>query len=109
MTFNCDAITKKPPSASKFNTKADEVSYSVLKRSDADSELFPYICCSGSRPHRLQMAQHIIIAALFLAALAYLGYMVYKNFQSRSGCSSGCGSCGIDFTKLQKDLKKKGL
>ena len=55
------------------------------------------------------MAQQIIIAFLFLAAVGYLGYIVYKSFQSRSGCSSGCGSCGIDFSKLQKDLKKKGL
>ena len=55
------------------------------------------------------MAQQIIIALLFLAAVTYLGYMVYKNFQSRSGCSSGCGSCGIDFRKVQKDLKTKDV
>lgn len=55
------------------------------------------------------MAQQLIIVVLFLGALVYLGYIVYKSFQAKSGCSSGCGSCGIDFSKLQKDLKKKGL
>lgn len=55
------------------------------------------------------MAQQLIIAVLFLAALAYLGYIVYKSFHAKSGCSSGCGSCGIDFDKLRKELKNKGL
>lgn len=55
------------------------------------------------------MVQELIIAVLFLAAVAYLGYLVYKNFQARSGCSSGCGSCGIDFSKIEKNLQKKSL
>jgi hypothetical protein len=54
------------------------------------------------------MAQQIIIALLFFAAVAYLGYIVYRSFRTRSGCSPGCGSCGIDFDKIQKDLRKKG-
>jgi hypothetical protein len=55
------------------------------------------------------MGQHLIIAILFLAALAYLVSMVYKSFRARSGCSSGCGSCGIDFSKIQKQTVKKGV
>ena len=55
------------------------------------------------------MAQQIIIVLLFLGAVVYLGYVIYKSFQTRSGCSSGCGSCGVDFNKIQKDLKKKGV
>jgi hypothetical protein len=55
------------------------------------------------------MIQHIIIALLFLAALAYVGYIIYKSFQAGSGCSSGCGSCGIDLRKIEKDLQKKGM
>jgi hypothetical protein len=54
------------------------------------------------------MVQHLIIAALFLAAVVYLGYITYKSFSS-TGCSSGCGSCGIDFDKIRKDLQKKGI
>lgn len=53
------------------------------------------------------MAQEIIILVLFIAAVAYLGYLVFKNFQARSGCASGCGSCGVDFRKLQKEIDKK--
>jgi len=55
------------------------------------------------------MVQNLIILLLFVGALVYLGYLVYKNFQAKSGCSSGCGSCGVDFSKLQKDLERKGL
>lgn len=54
------------------------------------------------------MGQHLIIAALFLAALAYLGYIAYKSFTS-SGCASGCGSCGIDFSKIKRDVQKKAV
>jgi hypothetical protein len=54
------------------------------------------------------MGQHVIIAILFIAAVAYLGYLVFKSFRA-SGCPSGCGSCGIDFNKIQKDLQKKAI
>jgi hypothetical protein len=53
------------------------------------------------------MIQNLIIVLLFIAALGYLGRLVYKNFQAKSNCSSGCGSCGIDFSKIQKDLERK--
>ena len=55
------------------------------------------------------MVQQIIILLLFAAAVAYLGHLVYKNFRARSGCASGCGSCGIDFNKLQKAIDKKSV
>lgn len=54
------------------------------------------------------MGQHLIIAVLFLAAVTYLGYLAYKSFTS-SGCSSGCGSCGIDFNKIKRDLGKNAV
>lgn len=53
------------------------------------------------------MVQNLIIGLLFLAAVGYLGYIVYQSFQIRSGCPSGCGSCGIDFDKIRKELAKK--
>lgn len=52
------------------------------------------------------MGQDLIIAVLFLAALVYVGYMIYKSFQPAS-CSPGCNSCGINFSKIEKELKKK--
>jgi len=54
------------------------------------------------------MGQHLIIAVLFLAAMVYLAYIAYKSFTS-TDCSSGCGSCGIDFDKINRDLQKKGI
>ncbi len=55
------------------------------------------------------MGQLLIIGILFLAALAYLGYAIYKSFRADAGCSSGCTSCGIDISKIKKDLEQKGL
>lgn len=55
------------------------------------------------------MIQLVIIAILFLAALGYLGRMIYKNFRTDAGCSSGCTSCGIDISKIRKELEQKGL
>lgn len=55
------------------------------------------------------MGQQIIIAVLFLAALGYLVYQVYKAFVSRKDCSSGCGTCGVDFNQIREELRKKGV
>jgi len=50
------------------------------------------------------MIQDIIVFVLFLAAIAYTGYLVYKSFNPDAGCPSGCGSCGIDIQKIRKEL-----
>ncbi len=55
------------------------------------------------------MVQHLIIGILFLAALVYVGNLIYQSFQAKSGCASGCGKCGIDFNKIEKNLSKKRL
>ncbi|WP_347157620.1 FeoB-associated Cys-rich membrane protein [Pontibacter chitinilyticus] len=56
------------------------------------------------------MVQHILILVIFIAALAYIGRMLYRSFTVKSGCAKGCGSCAtIDFNKIQKDLEKKAL
>ena len=55
------------------------------------------------------MSQELVIAVLFIAALAYLGYIIYQSFKERTGCSSGCGSCGIDFSEIRKHLEKDAL
>jgi bacterioferritin-associated ferredoxin len=52
--------------------------------------------------------QQILLFALFLAAVVYLGSVVYKSFQARSGCGSGCGKCtAVDFEKIEKQLREK--
>jgi hypothetical protein len=56
------------------------------------------------------MIQQIIIIALFVAAAIYIGRLIYRSFQARSACESGCGKCGaIDLQKIEKELKAKGL
>jgi hypothetical protein len=39
--------------------------------------------------------ENIIIALIFLAAIAYLVRLVWNNFNPKNtaGCSKGCGSC----------------
>jgi hypothetical protein len=56
------------------------------------------------------MIQDIFILVLFTAAVTYLGRLVYKSFQQKSGCATGCGKCSaVDFSKLEKELREKGI
>ena len=54
------------------------------------------------------MIQTILVILAFAGALAYLGRMIYKSFQAKS-CATGCGKCGIDMAKIEKQLKQKGI
>jgi hypothetical protein len=49
------------------------------------------------------MVQTIIIGVLIIAALAYLGRMVYRSFQGKAHCDTGCGKCG----EIKADAPKK--
>jgi hypothetical protein len=54
------------------------------------------------------MLQQIIIGLLFLGALAYVGRLIYKSFQAKAACSTGCGKCGaVDFEKIEKQINDK--
>jgi hypothetical protein len=56
------------------------------------------------------MIQQIVIIALFIAAALYLGRIVFRSFQAKNACESGCGKCGaVDLQKVEKDLNAKGL
>lgn len=56
------------------------------------------------------MIQMIAIAALFSGAIFFLGRIVYRSFQAKSGCATGCGKCGaIDFDKIEKQIKSSSL
>jgi hypothetical protein len=56
------------------------------------------------------MIQQVLIILLFTAAVAYLGRLIYKSFQAKSGCATGCGKCGaVDFAKLEEQLRQKGM
>ena len=56
------------------------------------------------------MIQQIIIIGLFVAAAIYIGRLIYRSFQAKNACESGCGKCGaIDLKKIENELKAKGL
>ena len=56
------------------------------------------------------MVQSLIVGFVFLLALGYVGRLIYKSFQAKSACESGCGKCGaVDFNKIEKQLREKGL
>jgi hypothetical protein len=56
------------------------------------------------------MIQNIIVGIIFLAAVCYLLRMAYKTFFTKTACASGCGKCGaVDFAKIEKELKQKGI
>jgi hypothetical protein len=56
------------------------------------------------------MVQEVLVVLLFVVALSYLGRLIYKQFQAKAACASGCGKCSIvDFKKIESDLKAKGL
>ena len=50
------------------------------------------------------MVQQILIVLIFIAAVAYVGYMIYKSF-TEAECSSGCGKCAVAEFKKSKESK----
>ena len=49
--------------------------------------------------------QTILVIILFLAALLYVGRIVYKSVSPKSnGCASNC-KCGVDFSNMSSDKK----
>jgi hypothetical protein len=56
------------------------------------------------------MIQTIIVVLLFVAAIAYIGKMIYNHFTMKENCATGCGKCNaVDFSKIEKQLKEKGV
>ena len=51
------------------------------------------------------MIQQIIIGTIFFAAVGYVAWLIYRTFQAKNACASGCGKCGaVDFEKIEKQL-----
>lgn len=54
------------------------------------------------------MIQELLIGTIFLFALGYLGRMLYRSFQAKKSCATGCGKCGVvDFEKIEKQIEQK--
>lgn len=47
--------------------------------------------------------QIIIVAILFLAALFYVGRLIFNSITAKKSCGSNC-KCGVDFSQV--DVKK---
>jgi hypothetical protein len=46
--------------------------------------------------------QIILVGLLFVAALFYIGRIIYRSVAPKSGgCASGCGKCGADLSKVE--------
>ncbi|MVN92424.1 FeoB-associated Cys-rich membrane protein [Mucilaginibacter sp. HME9299] len=43
--------------------------------------------------------QTLVIILLFVAALCYVGRMLYKSLYTKKGCGSNC-KCGVDFSNI---------
>jgi hypothetical protein len=47
---------------------------------------------------------------IFISAVTYLGWVIYRQLQAKAACATGCGKChAVDFNKIEADLKAKGL
>jgi hypothetical protein len=55
------------------------------------------------------MIQQLLVGIIFLCAVYYVVRLVYKSFTAKSGCSSGCGKCALDISKIEKTLKDRGV
>jgi hypothetical protein len=54
------------------------------------------------------VVQEIIIGAVFLTALGYVGRLIYRSFQAKHACATGCGKCGaVDFEKIEKEINSR--
>ncbi|WP_073238704.1 FeoB-associated Cys-rich membrane protein [Pedobacter caeni] len=49
--------------------------------------------------------QTILIAILFIAAIFYIGRMIYRSVSPKTGgCASNC-KCGVDFSNIEPNKK----
>ncbi len=46
--------------------------------------------------------QKLIIAGLFIIAMAYLFKIMLGYFKAKQGCASNCPKCKVDFEKINQ-------
>lgn len=50
--------------------------------------------------------QFILVIIIFLAALFYVGRMIYRSISVKDGgCASGCGKCPANFDNIKASKK----
>jgi hypothetical protein len=62
-----------------------------LKEPAAD--LNPFLALLSESVYFCLMLQQLLLIASVIGALAYLARVVYKSFQTKNACATGCGKC----------------
>ncbi|MCA4899002.1 MAG: FeoB-associated Cys-rich membrane protein [Bacteroidota bacterium] len=52
------------------------------------------------------MLQSALIGILFIVAAFYLGRMVFRSFQAKNECATGCGKCAASSTNQLEVIKE---
>ncbi len=50
--------------------------------------------------------QLIIVLLLFVAAILYVGRILYKTLTAKKGCGENC-KCGVDFSNIESPKANK--
>jgi hypothetical protein len=50
--------------------------------------------------------QLIIVLLLFIAAIFYVGRILYKTLTAKKGCGENC-KCGVDFSNIESPKANK--
>ena len=50
--------------------------------------------------------QLIIVLLLFVAAIVYVGRILYKTLTAKKGCGENC-KCGVDFSNIESPKANK--
>ncbi len=50
--------------------------------------------------------QLIIVLLLFIAAIFYIGRILYKTLTAKKGCGENC-KCGVDFSNIESPKANK--
>ncbi len=67
--------------------------------------IYPALVLCGGYYYFYPVIQEIFIGLIFLVALGYMGNLIYKSFQAKNACASGCGKCGAaDLKKIEKSI-----
>ncbi|MXV51663.1 FeoB-associated Cys-rich membrane protein [Pedobacter sp. HMF7647] len=51
-------------------------------------------------------SQLVLVGLIFLAAVFYIGRMIYGTLQSKKGCGQNC-KCGVDFSAIEPVKPRK--
>jgi hypothetical protein len=69
------------------------LSFSDSKLNDPTIVLNPLLALLWETLYFCSMLQQLLLIASVTGAVFYLGRTVYKSFQAKNACATGCGKC----------------